>query len=48
MNFTGKMKRGDRVGLISGLRFSEPKAYPIRSDHDSNKFCLPTKGESIP
>lgn len=37
-----KMKRGDRIGVISGLSIG-PQAYLIKSDHDSNKLCIPLR-----
>lgn len=37
-----KMKRGDRLGVISGLRFTTPSAYLItQHEYDSNKVCAP-------
>lgn len=33
---------GDRVGVITGIKFIEPVAYPIKAiEHDSNKLCTP-------
>lgn len=33
---------GNRIGVISGLRFSEPSIYLIRKpENDSNKLCAP-------
>lgn len=42
------MKRGDRVGLITGLRFTPDSAYRITiPEFDSNQFCIPRK-DSVP
>lgn len=43
-----KMKRGDRIGVINGLRFTPDSAYLIQQpEFDSNKFCAPQR-DSIP
>lgn len=43
-----KMKRGDRIGIISGLQFTVDSAYLIQKpEFDSNKFCIP-RPDSIP
>lgn len=42
-----KVSEGDRIGLISGLKFTEDAAYLIQKpEHDSNPMC-PVK-DSIP
>lgn len=33
---------GDRIGVISGLRYSKPSAYRItKPNYDSNLLCTP-------
>jgi len=43
-----KVKRGDRIGVISGLKFAPDSAYLIaQTEFDSNQFCIPRR-DSIP
>lgn len=42
-----KMKRGDRIGVITGLRHALDSAYLIqRPEFDTNKFCAPMLGST--
>lgn len=35
------IKPGDRIGLINGLKFSDPSAYLIKKVYfDSNRLCV--------
>lgn len=37
-----RIRRGDRIGVISGLQFTPDSAYRItKPDFDSNKLCAP-------